>query len=99
MIGRATGEENEPFLSGCRARTRGRLVSWAIGWTGLAGALATGSGYEADRPVCTGSSNTEPRVRALYCALTNAQCQYGSGLLPLTRYTLERVSVMVVVRA
>lgn len=70
MIGRATGEENEPFLSGCRARTRGRLVSWAIGWTGLAGALATGSGYEADRPACAGSSNTEPRVRALYCALT-----------------------------
>lgn len=69
MIGRATGEENEPFLSGCRARTRGRLVSWAIGWTGLAGALATGSGYEADRLACAGSSNTGPRVRALYSAL------------------------------
>lgn len=66
MIRRATGEKNEPFLSGCRARTRGRLVR-ELGdrMDGLAGALATGSGYEADRTACTSGSNTEPRVDGL----------------------------------
>lgn len=97
MIGRATGEENEPFLSGCRARTRGRLVSWAIGWTGLAGALATGSGYEADRPVPV--VVTPDRVFVRFTPLFNVQCHCGSGLLLLLRYVLERVSVTVVVRA